>query len=556
MKRRDWFRAKVAGALAAAVLALGGGGGAIPGVTTEAAAQPRPASAAAARTIRWSASGDPNTLDPHSQNTGTVTMVTQQVYDALVGRRPDLRPAPGLATEWRQVEPTRWRFTLRQGVRFHEGEGFGPEDVVFSIQRALAPTSNFGIFVDTIERAEAVDERTVDIVTKVPDPILDYKLMSVYMMSKAWSERHNATRPQNTRAREEMHTVRNANSTGAYRLAAREPDVRTVLTRNPDWWGWGESPGGLPAGNVTEVVYRPIASDATRIAALLSGEVDFVLDPPLQDLNQLRQHSGIKVLEGPEIRTLFIAFDTHRDELLYSEVKGKNPFKDPRVRQALYHAIDIQAIHRTTMRGQSVPTGTLFPEQVNGYVKAEDVRLPYDPARARALLAEAGYPQGFAVTLDCSNNRYIKDEQICQNIAAMWSRVGVRTTLRAQPLANFFAQIQRDDTSVYMLGWGVPTLDALYSFQSLLATRNGDQGDGIWNYGRYSNPRMDALVQRMKVETGEARQAAMREALRLYREDVPHIPLHHQMIPWALRSNIQIPHMANNQPYFRWAVVN
>lgn len=508
-----------------------------------------------ARTVRWAASGDPNTMDPHSQNVGTVTMVLQQVYDALVARRPDLRPAPGLATEWRQVEPTRWRFTLRQGVRFHEGEPFGPEDVVFSIHRALAPTSNFGIYVDTVERAEAVDERTVDIVTKTPDPILDYKLASVFIMSKSWSERHNATRPQNTRAREEMYTVRNANGTGAYRLALREPDQRTVLRRNEEWWGWKENPGGQPAGNVTEIVYRPIASDATRVAALLSGEVDFVLDPPIQDLNRLRQAGNIRVLEGPEIRTLYIVFDVGRDELLYSDVKGKNPFKDLRVRQALYHAIDIQAIHRTTMRGQSVPTGTLFPEQVNGYEKEEDVRLPFDPARARALLAEAGWPNGFSVTLDCPNNRYINDEQICQNIAAMWSRAGVRTTLRAQPLGPFFAQIQRADTSVYLLGWGVPTLDALYSFQSLLATRGGAQGDGIWNFGGYSSPRMDALIQRMKTETGEARQAAIREALRLYREDVPHIPLHHQMIPWAMRANIRIPHMANNQPYFRWAVV-
>jgi peptide/nickel transport system substrate-binding protein len=535
MGMRRWVRAA---ALAAAVALAGA------------------AAAAEARTVRWAASGDPNTLDPHSQNTGTVVMVLQQVYDALVARRPDLRPAPGLATEWRQVEPTRWRFTLRQGVRFHEGEAFGPEDVVFSIGRALAPTSNFGIFVDTVDHAEAVDERTVDIVTKVPDPILDYKLASVYMMSKSWSERHGAARPQNTRAREEMHTVRSTNGTGAYRLASREADVRTVLARNEDWWGWRENPGGQPPGNVTEIVYRPIASDATRIAALLSGEVDFVLDPPLQDLNRLRQAGNIRVLEGPEIRTLYIVFDVHRDELLYADVKGRNPFKDLRVRQALYHAIDIQAIHRTTMRGQSVPTGTLFPEQVNGYAKEEDVRLPHDPARARALLAEAGYPQGFAVTLDCSNNRYINDEQICQNIAAMWSRVGVRTTLKAQPLGPFFAQIQRDDTSVYMLGWGVPTLDALYSFQSLLASRGSAQGDGIWNFGRYSSPRMDALIARMKTETGEARQAAIREALRLYREEVPHVPLHHQMIPWAVRSNIQVPHMANNQPYFRWAVVN
>jgi peptide/nickel transport system substrate-binding protein len=483
-------------------------------------------------------------------------MVLQQIYEGLVTRNPDLSPAPGLATSWSQEEPTCWRFNLRGGVRFHGGEPFTAEDVVFSVARAQQPTSNFGIFVDTIDRAVAVDERTVDIITKVPDPILPNKIISVYMMSKGWSEAHNVPRPQNTRAREETYTVRNTNGTGPYRLASREPDVRTVLARNEAWWGWRAQQGEQAPGNVTEIVFRPIGSDATRIAALLSGEVDFVLDPPLQDLNRLRSAAGTKVLEGPEVRSLYIVFDVFRDELLYSDVKGRNPFKDLRVRQALYHAIDIQAIHRTTMRGQSVVTGTLFPEQVNGYAREEDVRLPYDAAKARALLAEAGYPNGFSVTLDCPNNRYINDEQICQAITAMWARAGVRVSLRSQPIAPFFAQIQRDDTSLYLLGWGVPTLDALYSFQSLLATRDRGPGDGIWNFGRYSNARMDELIARMKSETGGARQAAIREALRLYREDVPQIPLHHQMIPWAMRTNLAIPHAANNQPYFRWAVMN
>jgi peptide/nickel transport system substrate-binding protein len=512
------------------------------------------ATVAEARTVRWSASGDANTLDPHSQNIGSVALILQQMYDTLITRNPDLSLRPGLAARWEQVEANRWRFNLRSGIRFHEGEAFSADDVVFSIERALMPTSNYGIFVDTVERVVAVEPDTVDIITKIPDPILPNKIASIYIMSRSWAEKHNATRPQNTRAREEMHTVRNVNGTGAFRLVSREGDVRTVMRRNDDWFGWREPDN--TQSNITELVFRPIASDATRVAALLSGEIDFLLDPPLQDLNRLRSAQGVKVVEGPEVRTIFIAMDVARDELLYSDVRGRNPFRDLRVRQALYHAIDIQAIHRTTMRGNSVVTGTFFPPQVNGYTEAEDMRLPHDPARARALLAEAGYPNGFGVTLDCPNNRYINDEQICQAIAAMWTRVGVRTSVKAQPLAPFFAQIQRDDTSIYLLGWGVPMLDALYSFQSLLATRNGAQGDGIWNYGRYSNPRMDELITRMKTQTGAERTAAIHEALRIYREDVPHIPLHHQVIPWAMRSNISIPHAANNQPYFRFTRVD
>jgi peptide/nickel transport system substrate-binding protein len=512
------------------------------------------AAMAEARTVRWAASGDPNTMDPHSQNVGTVTMVLQQIYDALIQRTQDLGLAPGLATRWEQVEPNRWRFWLRDGVKFHDGQAFTGEDVVFSITRAQQPTSNYGIYVDTIERAVAAEPMVVDIITRTPDPILPNKIASVMIMSRAWSEQHNATRPQNTRAREEMFTTRNTNGTGAFRLQTREPDVRTVMVRNTDWWGWSE-PASREA-NITEIIYRPIASDATRVAALLSGEVDFVLDPPLQDLGRLRAAPNIKVTEGPEVRTIFLAMDVHRDELLYSDVRGRNPLKDLRVRQALYQAIDIQAIHRTTMRGQSVVTGTFFPPQVNGYTQSEDVRLPYDQARARALLAEAGYPNGFEITLDCPNNRYINDEQICQAIVAMWARVGVRARLNSMPLAPFFAKIQRDDTSVYLLGWGVPTLDALYSFQSLVRSRDGGRGNGIWNYGRYSNPRMDELIVRMQTQSGEPRNEAIREALRIYREDIPHIPLHHQMIPWAMRSNFTIPHMANNQPYFRWARMN
>ena len=504
---------------------------------------------AQAQTLRWANDGDVNSMDPYTRNETLLLAFNSHIYEPLVRRDRNMEPEPALAERWEQPSPTVWRFHLRRGVKFTDGTPFTADDVVFSVQRVRAPGSNLNAVVATVKEVRKLDDHTVEFETNGPNPILIRELATFGIMSKQWSEKNNAARPADLTSREENFATRNAMGTGPFKLVSREPDRRTVLERNPDWWD-------KPAHNVERIEFTVIANDATRVAALLSGEVDFVLDPPIQDLNRLRAAPGVKVLEGPEVRTLYIVFDVFRDELLYSDVKGRNPFKDLRVRQALYHAIDIQAIQRTTMRGQSVVTGTLFPEQVNGYAKEEDVRLPFDPNRARALLAEAGYPNGFSVTLDCPNNRYINDEQICQAIAAMWARVGVRTALKAQPIASFFAQIQRDDTSVYMLGWGVPTLDALYSFQSLLASRGSAPGDGIWNFGRYSNPRMDELVARMKTEAGPARQAAVREALKLYREDVPHIPLHHQMIPWAMRANLSIPHAANNQPFFRWAVVN
>jgi len=259
--------------------------------------------AAEAKPFRFSVSGDANTLDPHSQNAGQVTLILRQIYEPLILRGKKLEMIPGLATSWQSVEPNRWRFQLRRGVKFHDGSDFNADDVVFSIKRALLPTSNYSIYVDTVADAVRVDDHTVDIVTRIPDPILPDKLSSVFMMDKEWSEKNNALRPQNTREREEMFTVRNTNGTGPYRLTSRESDVRTELARVDSWWGWENK--GLNDGNVTQITFRPVGSDATRVAALLSGEVDFVLDPPLQDVARLKQ--SLRVLEGPEVRTIFFA---------------------------------------------------------------------------------------------------------------------------------------------------------------------------------------------------------------------------------------------------------
>ncbi len=374
---------------------------------------------------------------------------------------------------------------------------------------------------------------------------------SINIMSKAWCEKNRCLKAQNFAGKEDMITARDANGTGPYSLVSRQPDVKTVLKKNPDWWGIKT---GQFEGNIDEVVYTPIASDATRVAALISGEVDIVNDPPTQDVPRLAQTPNIKVLEGVENRVVFIGMDQARDELLYSNVKGKNPFKDVRVRQALYHAIDIDAIQKNTMRGLSKPTGAILPSPLTTTPELEK-RLPYDREKAKKLLAEAGYPNGFEVTLDCPNNRYVNDERICQALAAMWSQIGVATKVNAMPRALYFPKLEKTDTSLYMLGWGGATTDGIFSLQPVLSTWNG-KGDGDFNYGRYSNAKVDELTAKVKVNPNEKeRLGQIHEALLAQNTAVNLIPLHRQVIPWASRSNLTVPHLANNNVMPFWATL-
>ncbi len=393
-----------------------------------------------AKTFRWASQGDILTMDPHSQNEALNNGVLADVYETLVTRDKQLKVVPLLAVSWTQPKPTVWRFVLRKDVKFHDGTPFTAEDVVFSIQRAQAPSSNFQIYTQGIDKVRKIDDYTVEIETKGPNPVLLDQLTELRVMSKAWAEKNKVTAPQNFIQKEETYSARNANGTGPYMLKSRETDVRTVFVVNPNWWGKRE-------GNVTEVIYTPVKADATRVAALLSGELDFVLDPPPQDIARLKSNPNLRILEGNENRTIFLGMDQHRDELLYSDVKGKNPFKDKRVRQAIYHAIDEDAIQKNVMRGLALPTGSIVAPQVRGYSKELDKRLAHDKEKAKKLLAEAGYPNGFEVTLDCPNNRYINDERICQAVAGMLAQVGIRVKLNAMPRATYFPKIQKFDTS-------------------------------------------------------------------------------------------------------------
>src|SRR3954453_8311427 len=368
-------------------------------------------------------------------------------------------------------------------------------------------------------------------------------------MSKSWSEKNRSQNIQDYSKQEETYASRNANGTGPYIIKSWEPDKRIVFEANKGWWGKLD-------GNATEVVYTPIKSDATRVSALLSGEVDLVTDLPTQDVEGLRKESALKILDGHEVRTIFIGLDQHNDELKYANVKGKNPFKDLRVRKALNMAVDREAIRKVTMRGPSIPAGIMIAPGVHGHSKDIDLVPRFDPAAAKKLLAEAGYPDGFEFTLDCPNNRYVNDEKICQALVSMWAKAGLRVKLNAVPFANFIPKILNFDSSAYMLGWGVATFDALYSLQSLVHTKTSG-ADGSFNLGRISDPKLDKTIYAIKVTTDpKARDALLREGLMATRDQAYYVPLHHQLRPWAMKKNVSTVHKADDRPESRFARVD
>lgn len=492
-----------------------------------------PTPTAEAKVLRYATQDEPQTLDPHAANLAVTNRLLSNVYEGLVFRDKDYKIVPWLAVSWTQPDAKTWRFKLRPNVKFHDGATMDADDVVFSVERALHPLSQMKVTVQGVERARKVDNLTVDLIMREPNPVLLNHLVSLRIVNREWAIKNRAQAPQNFKDKEETFASRNANGTGPYMVRERQPDVRTVLVENPNWWN-RSSP---ERGNVSQVILQPISSRPTRLAALISGEVDFVNDPPAQDIARLRANKNITVVEGQEARVQYLVFDMGRDELLYSDVKGKNPWKDIRVRQAVAHAIDVDAIRSKAMRNLSVPTGTMITKYDQGYSADADKRLALDQAKARKLLAEAGYPNGFSVTLDCGNNQPASD--ICPAVATMLSQVGIRVTPNIMPIPNFFPKLQRADTSFYLLSWTSPTSDALYTLQSLFYTYSGPgsvSGDG--NYGRYSNPALDKIIDGFKSELDPAkRNAGIRDALLMINRELPVVPLHRQIIPWAMRSN-------------------
>ncbi|MDM4765478.1 ABC transporter substrate-binding protein [Pelomonas sp. SE-A7] len=499
------------------------------------------AAQAAAQTLRWSSQGDLQTLDPHSQNEILTNSLNGQIYEGLARRLPDQSVVPNLATEWTRTSPTTWRLKLRAGVKFHDGTPFTADDVVFSMQRLRDAYSPFRAYASAVGIPRAIDPLTVEFVQDKPTPIFVELLPGLFIMSKRWAEEHKITRPLNYKAKEESYASLNANGTGPFMLVKREPGTRTSYKRNPAWWNKFQ-------GNLQEFVYLPIGNDATRLAALLSGEIDFLLDPAPRDVTRLRQTPGFKVMEGPENRMIFIGMDQARDKLLYGKVPGDtNPFKDLRVRRAMYQAIDIEAIRAKLMNGLSHPSGGFTPSPIGAYHDAAlETRLPFDLAAARKLMQEAGYPDGFEVTLDCPNNRYVNDEEICIALASMWSQLKLKVKVNAQPRALVFPKLENLDTSLYLFGWGGGANDAEVMFSQILRKRGAD-GIGYANYGQWGYDKADQLAVASALEVNpDKRQPLVKAALQAYRELLPILPLHRQVTLWVMRQGVTPVHAANN----------
>ncbi len=499
-----------------------------------------------AATLRWGAQNDILTLDPHSQNHATTHGLLQHTYEGLVRYTKDFQVEPSLSTSWQQVSPTQWRFNLRKNVKFHDGSPFTADDVVFSYGRIIQPQGTNQIYVSGVKEVKKVDDYTVEMVLSGPNPVLLRLLVDFRIMSKAWSTKNKSENVQNYVAKEESFASRNANGTGPYIIKTWEPDKRIVMSANTAWWDKIE-------GNATEVIYTPIKADATRVSALLAGDVDLVTDLPTQDVTRLRNDPKLKVLDGHEVRTIFIGMDQHSPELLYSNIKGKNPFKDVRVRKALNISVDREAIKRITMRGLSIPAAIMVAPGVHGHTVDLDKVSPPDLEGAKKLLAEAGYPTGFEFGLDCPNNRYVNDEEICQALVGMWARLGLKVKLNAQPMATFISKIQKFDHAAYMLGWGVATFDANYTLQSLMRTKTTG-ADGSFNLGRISDPKLDALIDAAKTETDtKKRDAMLRDGLVITRDNYYYVPLHHQLRPWAMKRTVSTVHTADDRPESRFA---
>ncbi|MBL8482728.1 MAG: ABC transporter substrate-binding protein [Rhodocyclaceae bacterium] len=470
---------------------------------------------------------DVSSLDPHFLNAVPNVAAAAHIFDALVHVDPDGKLVPGLALSWQAVDPTTWEFKLRRGVKFHDGSEFTAEDVVFSLDRPAKVVNSPGPFTSytrQIAAKQVVDAYTVRLKTPAPYGPLPLDLTTIYMVSKKAAAQAST---------EDFNAGRAAVGTGPFKFVAFRRGESIELARNDAYWG------GKPAWQ--RVTLRLLTNDAARTAALLAGDVDAIEAVPTPDIARFKSNPAFRLEQKVSWRTIFWQMDLSRDQTPFVTDKAgrplpHNPLRDLRVRQALSKAINRQALVERTMEGLAIATGNIVIPGIVGHVDALAPE-PYDLAGAKRLLAEAGYPDGFALTLHGPNNRYVNDEQVVQTVAQMLTRAGIATRVETMPLSSYFGRARAGEFSFALLGWGSLAGDS--ALRSLLATPNPDIGWGGFNWGRYSNAELDKLVRAALGETDAARRADFAgRAVQLAMAERALIPLYHQYATWVMRKGL------------------
>ncbi|MBL8384973.1 MAG: ABC transporter substrate-binding protein [Burkholderiales bacterium] len=492
-----------------------------------------PALAAAQGTLRVGIAADITSLDPHHINIGSNNNALWHVYDALTHVNADARLVPGLAESWKAIDKTSWEFRLRRGVRFHDGTELGPEDVIASIERARAAEKSggqFGAFTKAIVEMKVVRPNIVVFRTATPYAMLPYDLSSIFVISRkaqaASTEDFNA-------ARVGADGTPAIPGTGPFKLAGFKRGDRVELARNDAYWG------AKPA--FEKVSLRILPTDGSRIAALMAGDVDMIENLPTADATRIKTSGKFTVAQKVSWRTIFFHMDQARDNppgIAGKDGKplARNPFKDPRVRQAVSLAINRQAIAERVMEGLAMPAANIVSPTVFGHAFALKP-ASYDPDGARKLLAEAGYKDGFSLTLAAPNNRYVNDDQIAQAVAQMLTRVGIQTKVETFPMSVYLGRARNGDFPFLMLGWGSFSGDL--ALRALLATPNAEKGYGAWNWGKHSLPALDDMLDRgFQMTDDKQREANAIEAAIQAMRNVGVVPVHHQIATWAMRKGL------------------
>jgi len=494
-----------------------------------------PAVAAGGKTLRMAYDADPTSLDPHEQLSGATLQLSHLVFDPLVRFRQDLTLEPRLAESWEQIDERTTRFHLRDDVRFHSGRTMTADDVVWTFNR-LKQSPDFKALFEPFAAAEAVDDHTVDLITKGPYPLVLNLATYIFPMDRAfYTGTDERGRPKDAVVKHgSSFASANVSGTGPFVVTEREQGIKLKFKRFDDYWD-KDSPG-----NVDEIVFTPIKEPATRVSALLAGDVDFIGPVPPTDLRRIEADPCCTLVTMPSTRIL--TFELNQDRV--------EAFKDPRVRQAISLAINREGIAEKIMRGQATAAGQLSPP---GYAGHDPVLAPrYDLAKAEALMKEAAYEDGFAVTMMAPNNRYAGDARIAEAVAAMLAKINIRVDLQTLPKAQYWQNFDARAADIMMIGWQSDTQDSANYYEFLAMTPDAKTGYGQYNAGNYSNPEVDRLTLETQTMTDpKARAAVLKKIERILYEDAALLPLQWQHLAWGARNNVKIGPVVNviDMPY-------